>query len=84
MVSGGPHNVAFDPADIPDDMEPVLVANMPNEGGGMTKMAPLTGPLLMQPNTSYTVSFAGIKPGAYPFNCTPHLAMGMVGTVTVQ
>ncbi|MGI8842738.1 MAG: plastocyanin/azurin family copper-binding protein [Gemmatimonadaceae bacterium] len=84
MVSGGPHNVAFDPADIPDDMEPVLAANMPAEGGGMSKMAPLIGPLLMQPGTSYTVSFAGIKPGAYPFNCTPHLAMGMVGTVTVQ
>jgi plastocyanin len=84
MVSGGPHNVAFDPANIPDDMEPVLAANMPAEGGGMTKMAPLIGPLLMQVGTSYTVSFAGIKPGAYPFNCTPHLAMGMVGTVTVQ
>ncbi|HUF29662.1 MAG TPA: plastocyanin/azurin family copper-binding protein, partial [Gemmatimonadaceae bacterium] len=84
MVSGGPHNVAFEPEDIPEDMRAVLAANMPAEGGGMTKLSPLMGPLLMQPGTSYTISFAGIKPGAYPFNCTPHLAMGMVGTVTVQ
>ena len=29
------------------------------------------------------IAFAGIKPGKYSFNCTPHLAMNMKGTVTV-
>ncbi len=77
-VSGFPHNVAADPAKLPDDVEPILSANMPNQ------MAPLSGPLLMNPNEAYTVSFAGIKPGTYELNCTPHLAMGMIIKVTVQ
>jgi len=77
-VSGGPHNVSADPAKIPDDVEAVLSANMPNQ------MAPLSGPLLMNVNEAYTVSFAGIKPGTYEINCTPHLAMNMIMKVTVQ
>src|SRR6185503_20105171 len=77
-VSGGPHNVAFDPATIPADVKPSLMANMPNQ------MAELSGPLLTQPNEAYTVSFGGVKPGAYPHHCTPHLAMNMKGVITVQ
>ena len=77
-VSGGPHNVTFDPAKVPDDVESVLSANMPNQ------MAPLSGPLLMNANEAYIVSFAGVKPGTYEINCTPHLAMGMIMHVTVQ
>jgi plastocyanin len=77
-ISGGPHNVAADPAKIPDDVEAVLSANMPNQ------MSPLNGPLLMNANEAYVVSFAGIKPGMYELNCTPHLAMGMIIHVTVQ
>lgn len=78
MVSGGPHNVAFDPATVPDDVEAQLSANMPNQ------MMPLSSPMFMNPNESYTISFANIKAGQYPFVCTPHLAMGMKGTITVQ
>ena len=86
-VSGGPHNVAFNPANVPDDVEQQLAANMPNAVGGMTKMGPLNGPLLTEtsgPNSVYTISFAGIKAGQYPYVCTPHEAMGMKGTITVQ
>jgi plastocyanin len=78
MVSGGPHNVAFDPATIPADVKPQLSANMPNQQGE------LSSPLMTNPNDSYTISFANVKPGQYPFHCTPHLAMGMKGTITVQ
>lgn len=78
MVSGGPHNVAFDPATIPADVKPQLSANMPNQQGE------LSSPLFSNPNEAYTISFANIKPGQYPFHCTPHLAMGMKGTITVQ
>ena len=78
MVSGGPHNVAFDPATIPADVKPTLSANMPNQQGE------LSSPMFMNPNEEYIISFAGIKPGQYPYNCTPHLAMGMKGTITVQ
>jgi plastocyanin len=46
--------------------------------------SPLTGPLLINANDTYTVSFAGTKPGAYHFYCTPHLALGMKGVITVQ
>jgi len=78
MVSGGPHNVAFDPATIPADVKPQLSANMPNQQGE------LSSPLMTNPNDAYTISFANVKPGQYPFHCTPHLAMGMKGTITVQ
>ena len=78
MVSGGPHNVAFDPATIPADVKPLLSANMPNQQGE------LSSPMFMNAGESYTISFANVKPGQYPYNCTPHLAMGMKGTITVQ
>lgn len=78
MVSGGPHNVSFDPATVPADSKDQLNANM------VGQMGELSGPLLMNPNEAYVVSFGGIKPGTYPFHCTPHLAMGMKGTITVQ
>ena len=31
-----------------------------------------------------TTFTAPTQPGTYPFHCTPHLAMGMKGTITVQ
>ena len=33
---------------------------------------------------SLSVSFANIPAGKYEFNCTPHLAMGMKGVITVE
>ena len=78
MVSGGPHNVAFDPAKVPDDVESVLSANMPNQ------MMPLSSPYMTQPNETYIISFAGVKPGTYDYVCTPHVMMGMTGKITVQ
>jgi len=79
VVSGGPHNVAFDPATIPADVKAQLDANM-----GTDKMSELSSNMKMNPGESVTVSFANIKPGQYPFHCTPHLALGMKGTITVQ
>lgn len=77
-VSGGPHNAAFTPDEIPDDVEAVLSKNMPNQ------MSALNGPLLVNPNETYAISFAGIKPGAYKYICAPHVAMNMKGVITVQ
>lgn len=79
FVNGGPHNVAFNAADIPADVKPQLDANF-----GADKMAELSSKFLMNPGEFTTISFANIKPGTYPFFCTPHLAMNMKGTVTVQ
>jgi plastocyanin len=77
-VTGGPHNVTFWADSIPAGTAAQLGANMPNT------TSPLTGPLLINANDSYTVSFAGLKAGTYHIYCTPHLALGMKGVITVQ
>ncbi|MDP9201819.1 MAG: plastocyanin/azurin family copper-binding protein [Gemmatimonadota bacterium] len=79
VVSGGPHNVAFDPATIPGDVKAQLDANM-----GTDKMGELSSAMKMNPNESITVSFGNIKPGQYPYHCVPHLALNMKGVITVQ
>jgi plastocyanin len=79
VTSGGPHNVAFDPATIPADVKGQLDANM-----GTDKMGELSSAMKTNTGESVTVSFANIKPGQYPFHCVPHLALGMKGVITVQ
>ena len=78
MVSGGPHNVAFDPAQVPANAKQQLTANMP------TQVSELSSPMMMNPNETYTISFGNVPAGKYDYHCTPHLAMGMKGTITVQ
>lgn len=78
VVDGQPHNIAFDPTTIPAAGKAQLEANMPNP------MAELNSPMLLNPGDHYTISFAKVAPGVYPIHCTPHLAMGMKGTITVQ
>ncbi len=77
-VNGGPHNVAFDPATVPPDVQAQLDANISE------KMGQLSSALKTNPGESITVSFANIKAGKYPITCTPHLALGMKGEITVQ
>jgi plastocyanin len=77
-VNGGPHNVAFDPATIPTDVQAQLDANISE------KMGQLASALKTNAGESVTVSFANIKPGKYPYHCTPHLALGMKGEITVE
>jgi plastocyanin len=83
-VTGGPHNLAFNTE--PEASKAQLDANMPAQTGAgpSAKLGELSGPLLTAANDTYTVSFAGLKPGVYDFNCTPHLALNMKGQVTVQ
>ena len=78
MVSGGPHNVTFWPDSIPAGAQAPLSASMPQQ------MSPLVGPLLTTPNQTYTISFANAPAGTYKYYCTPHLALGMKGVITVQ
>lgn len=77
-VSGGPHQVTFWADSIPAGTAAQLDKNMPNT------TSPLQGPLAVTPNQEYIVSLAGLKPGVYHYYCTPHLAMGMTGVITVQ
>jgi plastocyanin len=76
--TGGPHNVGFSADSIPAGAEPVLTAAMKDVIG------PLTGPLLVQPDATYEISFAGAPPGDYYIHCTPHIAFKMHGKITVQ
>ena len=78
MVSGGPHNVAFEEATLPAGASAQLSANIENAA------APLTSQMTVNPNETVNVSFANVPAGTYNFNCTPHLAMGMKGKITVQ
>ena len=77
-VSGGPHNVAFDPAHLADPAAAKLEAAMKNQ------IAPMAGPLLTAENESYVVSFAGVPAGKYEFFCMPHSAMEMKGVIVVE
>jgi len=77
-VSGQPHNFGFDPAQIADDIEAQLRANMPPGS------VELESPYQNTPGESHTFSLAGVKAGKYPFHCQPHLALGMTGVITVE
>lgn len=78
VTSGVPHNVSFWADSIPAGSEAVLRANMTQAS------APLVGPLLMNPSQTYTISFGSAPAGTYHYYCTPHLALGMKGTISVQ
>ncbi|MEO7520553.1 MAG: plastocyanin/azurin family copper-binding protein [Gemmatimonas sp.] len=78
LVSGGPHNVAFDSTAIPAGATERLAATMP------AQIAPLMGAMLLNAGETYTLSFDGMPPGAYPYQCTPHLAMNQRGIITVR
>lgn len=77
MVSGGPHNVQFWADSVPAGAKDVLNAAMPNRIGD------LNGELLVEPNATYTISFANAPAGEYKFTCTPHMALGMNAKITV-
>lgn len=77
-TSGGPHNVAFWADSIPAGTEAALAALMTGD-----KLDALSGPLLIEPNAVYSITFTGLPNGEYKMHCTPHLAMGMVGKITI-
>lgn len=76
--SGGPHNVAFWQDSIPRG------AVGPLEAGMASQTASLEGPLLIDVGTVYEVNFARAPKGVYNFYCTPHVALGMRGNITVE
>ena len=77
-VSGGPHNVSFWEDSIPAGAAATLQRNM------QKTMGTLSGVLLSEPNETYTVSLAGLRPGTYRYYCLPHLAVKMAGRITVR
>lgn len=77
-VSGGPHNVQFRSGGVPGGADQVLNAAMAN------RMGPLNGPLMVQQNQAYEISFAGAPAGVYDYTCTPHELLGMNARLTVE
>ena len=78
LINGPPHNVAFWADSIPVGASSVLQGNMADQ------MATLAGPMMLNPNQTYTISFTGVPAGTYHYYCVPHLALGMKGIITVQ
>jgi plastocyanin len=79
FVSGGPHNVSFDGTTLSAAVKQQLDANF-----GTAKMMELSSNMFMNVGEGITISFGNIPAGEYHYNCTPHLAMGMKGIITVQ
>lgn len=77
-VSGGPHNVAFWADSIPAGAADPLKAGMPDQ------IQPLEGPMLVEQDAIYQVSFANAPTGEYKYYCLPHLALGMKARITVE
>lgn len=77
-ISGGPHNVAFDPAKVAEAAKARLSAGMPGQ------IQPLSGALVINAGDSYTVAFDGVPAGRYEYYCMPHMGMNMKGVITVQ
>jgi len=78
-VSGFPHNVAFDGSALAPAVRAQLDANF-----GTERAAELMSNMYVAPGEGITISFANIPAGKYNYNCTPHLAMNMVGVITVE
>ena|ERR1043166_7612191 len=76
--SSPPHNIVFNADDVPAAARAQLQANMDNP------TPELSSPLLLNAGEKFTMSFGNIPPGTYPYHCTPHLASGMSGTITVK
>lgn len=74
---GGPHNVEFVGDSIPAAARKLIDAAMPGD-----KIGPLSGPLVLDEDETYTVVVPDLTPGRYAYFCRPHLA-NMRGGLTV-
>jgi plastocyanin len=80
-VSGFPHNVAFYENQIPGGAKDYLTGIYQSKQGNI---GAISGRLMTQPNDSFEITFAGAPTGAYSYYCTPHEALGMKATLTIQ
>jgi plastocyanin len=89
MVMPGGANPAFEPAQITAKPGDVLrfvnkenVHNVHFTTGPSGATLPPASPYLTQPGQVYELK-VNLPAGSYDFQCDPHLAMGMVGVLTV-
>lgn len=79
MVSGVPHNVAFDERFIPPRARGQLTANIAALGG-----RDLAAPVVVAIDSSFTISTTGLPRGDYLFYCAPHRSLNMHGVLTIR
>ena len=79
MISGVPHNVAFDEHFIPRNARAQLLANIAALGG-----RDLAAPVVTTIDSSFTISTAGLPAGEYLFYCAPHRSLNMHGVLTIR
>lgn len=77
LISGGPHEIAFDLDKVPAESRSQLEYNMPNSESGKS-------PLLSGTREAWTVSLGGLAPGIYPFVSVPRLPQGMKGEIEIK
>ncbi len=75
------HNVAFYADQIPAEAQEFLEKSLADVQG---KFGPIAGPLLTTQGDTFEISFAGAPVGQYGYFCTPHEALGMKATLTVE
>jgi plastocyanin len=78
MLSGGPHNVAFDPALIPARQKDQLWANL-----GENSMDGSSG-MMITDGEEWVLSLGNLAAGTYPFVCTPHFGSDMKGQIIIK
>ncbi len=74
--SGGPHSVNFWPDSIP--------ANAASAISIAPASSALDSETMLEQDGVVTVTLKNAPTGTYKFYCMPHLALGMVGQLTVQ
>lgn len=79
MISGVPHNVAFDEAFIPTGARDQLVSNL-----ALLRGRELAAPVITTIDSSFVISTSGLPRGEYLFYCAPHRSLNMHGVLTVQ
>ncbi len=79
MISGVPHNVAFDDAFIPSGARDQLASNLT-----LLRGRELAAPVITAIDSSFVISTSGLPRGEYLFYCAPHRSLNMHGVLTVQ
>ena len=80
-VSGLPHNVAFYGDQIPAGAERFLMRQFADDAA---KLGPMASHLMTQAGESFEITFTGAPTGLYGYFCTPHEALGMKATLTIE
>jgi plastocyanin len=79
MISGVPHNVAFDEAFIPVGAREQLISNLT-----LLRGRELAAPVITTIDSSFVISTSGLPAGDYLFYCGPHRSLNMHGVLTIQ